>query len=242
MPTHVLLGGDVGIVRRLHVQGGEEGLRPPVAARFPAFPDVVDQQVRQFVGFITGEPVVECVFAFAAMDPAIPLAVVVLVPGPDVEAAAPLWRNDVECGAAVALVPAVDVPLAEVGGVIAGLLEGCGDRRLALRQRILVPRDAVLRPAPRQHGAAKRTAQRKPGDGVLEVHPQRRQVVDIRRRDVRIAVAAQGLCAVLVADEPDDVGLLVLGRRLLHALGRSRESGRGGRGLQEAASRHRGVV
>ncbi len=107
--------------------------------------------------------------ALAAVNPAVPLAVVVLVSDPGVEAAAALGRDDVHRCTAFAFVEPVDVPLAEVSGVIAGLLEGLGDGGLALRQRVFVARDAVVRPAAGEHGATEGAAEGEARDGVLEV-------------------------------------------------------------------------
>jgi hypothetical protein len=105
-------------VGRLHAEYGEERLG---GAGFPfrgAIPDVAGQQIGELVGLVTGQPVMEGVGSGAAVDPAIPLAIVVFVAGPVLETAAPRRIGDEESRAAIAFVKASQMPFAEVRGAI----------------------------------------------------------------------------------------------------------------------------
>ncbi len=79
---------DVGIVRGLDAEGGEEGFGFAGFFLFAAVLNVVDQQIGEGVGLEAGKAVMKRVLAAAAMHPAVPLAVVVLVSGPFLKAAA----------------------------------------------------------------------------------------------------------------------------------------------------------
>jgi hypothetical protein len=144
---HELGGRHVGVVRRLDAECGEERFSIAVLLRLSAVLEVADQEIGELVRFIAGEPVVERILSCAAVDPAIPLAVVVLVTGPGLEAAAAGRVGDEEGGAAVALVPAAEMPFAEVGGMVDILVEDVGDGLLSGGKRVLVAGDAVVRVA-----------------------------------------------------------------------------------------------
>jgi hypothetical protein len=85
--------------------------------------EVVDEQVRQAVGLVAGQAVLESSLALTAVDPAVPLAVVVLVADPAGKAPAPLGRDDMHAGATLTLFKAIQVPLAEVSSLVAGWLK-----------------------------------------------------------------------------------------------------------------------
>ncbi len=85
---------------------------------------------------------------FAAVNPAIPLAVVVFVTDPGFESAAPFWRPDVYRAAIVALVVTVEVPFAEVGGVEAVVVEDVGEGGHAGGHLVFVTGHALVWIAP----------------------------------------------------------------------------------------------
>src|ERR1017187_4973149 len=93
-------------MRRLNAQYGEERLGGTAFPFGGAFLDVAGQQVGQFVGLVTGQAVMEGVGSCASVDPAIPLAVVVLVAGPGFETTAPRGVGDEESRAPAAFVKA----------------------------------------------------------------------------------------------------------------------------------------
>src|SRR5258708_7023062 len=163
----------------------------------------------------------ERVRAAAAMHPAIPLAVVVLVTAPRLESAAARGIGDEEGGAAIPLVEATEVPFAEIRGVVSVRIEDIGDGLLAFRQRVLVTGHAMVRVAAGEHGAAERAAQGKPGKVVRERHAINARAVEVRRARVGIAVGCERLRAKLVAENPDDVGARIargLGRMMARRL------------------------
>ena len=239
-------GGDVGAVRRLHRQYGEEGpvvgpgrgggeaaagtraavhaagggaraaaggarvagrgaRAPPGAVRAASCgTDVAaqmgDQQVAEGVGLVAGQP--HGRLAVGAVHVALVLVVVVLVAHPVAEPAAPLRRHVM--GGVVA---AVQVPLADVGGVVAGGLERMrdgGDVRGQGGGR--AGGSGLMRVAAGQQRAAKRGAPRRAGDRGVEAHPLARKIVDVGREYVRVAAVAGGVRAVLVAEHPQHVG------------------------------------
>ncbi len=206
VPRHPFGGRDVGVVRRLHREDREEGLPPARGALPPALAQVGDGEVGQRVGLVAGQAIVERPLPRATVDPRIPLAVVVLVAGPRVEVATPLRRHDVHGAPPVTLVPAVEVPLAEVGGLVAGPFEDGGDGRLAGRQGIFVARHALMRVAAGQQRAAVGGAEGRAGDRGGADQPLGRQPVEVRRVQVRVAHVPLGLRPVLVAEDPEDIG------------------------------------
>ena len=220
-------GRHVGSVRRLHRKYGKEG---PVVGPFrsrreraggtrAARPDraadgrgratrraadvaaqVLDQQVAEGVGLVAGQP--QRRLAVGAVHVALVLVVVVLVAHPVAEPAAPLRRHVV--GGVVA---AVQVPFADVGGVIAGGFERVRDGGDLRGQRGgRSGGSGLMRVAAGQQRAAKRGAPRRAGDGGVEAHPLAPQVVDVGREYVRVAAVAGGVRAVLVAEHPQHVG------------------------------------
>ena len=138
-----------------------------------------------------------------------------VVAHPVVEAAAALGGHVV-----IAVVGAVEVPLADVGGVVAGGIEGVGHRGQLWGQRTPVRHYAALVGiASGQQGAAKRRAPRCPGHGAVEAHALARQVVDVGREHVAVAAVTGGVDAVLVAEDPHHVGPArgMQGKPLTHA-------------------------
>jgi len=116
---------NVGIVRRLHAHHGEERLR-----RAPLL-EIADEQVGELVGLVAGEPIVKRLGARAAVDPAVPLAVVVFIAGPRLKSTAPRRVGDKERGAAIALMESAEVPFAEISRVVAVGVEHVGNGLLA---------------------------------------------------------------------------------------------------------------
>ena len=108
---------------RLHREHGEERPVVGVVAVAPRAADVgaqvVDQQVAPGIGLVAGQP--HRRLAVGTERVALVLVVGGVVAHPVVEAAAAFRRHVV-----VAVVGAVQVPLADVGGVVAGGAEGVG--------------------------------------------------------------------------------------------------------------------
>src|SRR5690606_18140583 len=104
-----------------------------------------DQQAGEFVGFVSGQTVLECVFAFTTVHPAIPLAVVVFVPNPGIETTALFGIGNMRPGAAITLVPSGQMPFSEVARVVSRFFERLGQSGLPVGKRILMPRHALVR-------------------------------------------------------------------------------------------------
>ena len=115
----------VGIVRRDDRQCGKEGL-----FLLRALLQMRNEEIGQRVSFVAGQTVLEGIVARAAMDPAIELWRIVFITHPLPELAAALRRDDVQAGAAIALLEAVHMPLAVPGRVIARFIETGGDGRV----------------------------------------------------------------------------------------------------------------
>ena len=94
---------------------------------------VLDKEVGQLIRLVAGQAVMERVLADAAVDPRVPLAVVILVPGPGLEPAALVGVRNEHGATAVRFLPAEQVPFAEPGGLIPVLGESVRDRLLAVR-------------------------------------------------------------------------------------------------------------
>jgi hypothetical protein len=161
------------------------------------------------------------------------LGVVVLISAEGLEPAAFGFRDDEVRGAAVSLVVAAKVPFAEPGGAVAMVVEDVGDGLLAVRNRVFVSRDAAMRIDAGDQRAPEGTAERKPGDGVREQNAVDGKGVDVRRAGVGVVVAAQCLGAVLVAEQPQDVGPLPGGGR-----GLLRQGGGRKRAVEKFAAAH----
>src|SRR5690606_30185637 len=101
--------------------------------RFGAVFDVFDQQVGEFVGFVSGQSILKGVLAFTTMHPAIPLAVVVLVANPVVEATSFLRIGHKGASAPGAFLESRQMPFTDIGSVIPGILERSCDGRLPIR-------------------------------------------------------------------------------------------------------------
>ena len=202
-----------GAVRRLHREDGEEWLvggagvgRGQRAARFGPAPaaahvaaQMVDEQVAQGVGLVAGQPLRR--LAVAAVHVAVVLVVVVLVAHPVAKAAAPLRGHVVR-----AVVAAVQVPLADVRGVVAGGGERVRRGGELRRQRRRGADGAgLMRVAAGKQGGAKRRAPRRAGHRAVEAHTLPRQIVDVGREHVVVAAVAGGVGAVLVAEDPQHV-------------------------------------
>ena len=130
------------------------------------------------------------------------VVVAALVGGPEVEALPARSRRD-EAGIALA---AVEVPLADEAGLVALRLEELGQRRLRLAQPQVVGDHAVLvRVLPVSRMARAGTADGRVGEGLAEEDAFGRQPVDVRRLDIGVAHAAEGLAAQLVGNDEQDV-------------------------------------
>ena len=111
-----------------------------------------------------------------------------------------------------------EVPLADDGGVVAGLLERLGQQPLVGRQAVGVAlrndrrlQAVAQRIAPGHQGGARRRAHRL-GVELLELRALGGELVEVRRLDVR-AVEADVLPAEIVGDDVEDVGSAVGGAR-----------------------------
>ena len=205
MPGREFFRGDVRIVRRLDGKRGKKRTGPSL--RLPFVFQELDEQFGQRIGFKTGKTVALdfAVRAVVPMHPAIILAVVVFVTDPGVKAAAPLARNEMEGGAPRGLLEAVEMPLAKPGRLMVVLLEGMGDGGAGIGKAMFVARDAFVRIATREQRSAGGTAERITHQCVREVHSRTGEVVDVWGGKVGIAVEAESLTAVLIAENPDDV-------------------------------------
>src|ERR1700754_4137143 len=101
----------------------------------------------------------EGILATAAVNPRIPLAVIVLVTGPVPEASAAIGIGDKESGSSVEFMPPAEMPRTDVGRIITVVVEDVGNGLLSLRQRVLVSRHAVMRVSASQERSPERTAQ-----------------------------------------------------------------------------------
>ena len=143
------------IVRRLHRTHRKKRLGVPRllcrSLRRHLLPNILDQQIRQRIRLIPRQPVMKRVLPLATMHPAVVLRIVVLVPHPLIEPA-PLLRigNEVR-RPALALMKPAQMPLPEIRRAVPGLFQRLRNRRLTLRQRILMPHHAMVRIPPRQH-------------------------------------------------------------------------------------------
>ena len=98
------------------------------------------------------------------------------------------------------------VPLADVGGAVAGAAERVR-RRVATRgQEVAVPRHPGGGGVPRRHQRGpKRGADRVLADGGGAAHPLLGQAVEVGGDGVGVAAAAERLVAQLIGEDPQDV-------------------------------------
>ena len=192
-------GRHVGPVRRLHREHGEEGLilLSPAAN---VIPQVLDQHVAEGIGHVAAQP--PRPLAAGAVDVVLVLVVGGLVADPVAKAAAPLRRDVV-----VGVVGAVQMPLSDIGGVVAGDVERGGHGGRGGRQPDAVGHHAgLVRVAATEQRAAERRAPRRAGHRAVEAHALAPEVVEVGRGDVGIAPLAGGLGTMLVAKDPQHVG------------------------------------
>lgn len=130
---------------RLHGQDGKEGALISFLLLPALLVQVVNKQMGQLVGFIAGKPVMERLVALTAMYPAIPWTVVVFVSDPIFEAASPLHGNDMVRSAAVFLLEAVQMPFADISGIVTLFIKHVRDGRLIRRQLGFVHWYAAMR-------------------------------------------------------------------------------------------------
>jgi hypothetical protein len=122
------------------------------------------------------------------------------------EPAALLRVSDEEGRPAVAFLVSAQVPLAEVAGPIPGVVEDTSDGLGVFGKWVFVAGDTVVRVTPRDQTASERAAERESGNGSWEVQSLTGQEIQIRRVQVRVAVAGKHVSAVLVTKDPDCVG------------------------------------
>ncbi len=146
--------------------------------------------------------------ALPTVNPGIPLAIVVIIAHPGIEAAAPVGVSDKHRGPTIALLKAAQMPLAKVSGIKIVVIEDIRHGRHTLRQRVLVAGHALVRIPAGQQRPAEGTAQGKARDGPLVVLPLGRQPIQMGCVEIGVTVAAQGLCPVLITENPN--GILVL--------------------------------
>jgi hypothetical protein len=144
------------------------------------------------------------------VNPTVVLVVIVLVPNPRLKSSTPLGRNNVERPSAGALVKAVEMPLAEVGGVVSVVVEHVGYCLLFGVEPILVAGNRAVGIQSREHRSTEGTAQGKSTYRAVEVGAfGLGQYVDVRGIYIGVTIAAQRLCAMLIAEDPYDVWSVV---------------------------------
>ena len=106
-----------------------------------------------------------------------------------------------------------EVPLADIGRLVAAIAEVMGQRLLVARQRGAVAVAPGLgRIEAGLESRAGRAADWLAGEGVLDEHARLRHAVEIRRQPRGVPVHADRIPALLVGEEDDDVGLSGHGR------------------------------
>lgn len=174
----------------------------PLLPKTPSLLDKFSQYVGQTVGLVSLETFLKSVLTLSPVNPAVPLAVVVLEPDPLVKAPAAVGRHNMHRGPAPAFLEPVQMPFAEIGCVVSVVLECVGDRLRTLWHRVLMTWHAVVRISAGQQRSSRGTAKRKPGQRVLEVQALSGQTIHVRRVDVWVPVTAQSLCPVLISEDP----------------------------------------
>lgn len=195
------LGWIVGLVRWLDGEDVEKGL---VASSVVA--QSLDKEVGEGVGFIAGHLAMKGGVTFAAVNPTVVLGEVVLVGAPVTESPASLGWDDVAVDRGVAFVQSVKVPFAEVGGVVAVIVEGRGDGGQGRVEGALVSGDGVVWIASADEGTAEGAAEGRAGDCLLKENTFAGELIEMRGANVGVATKAEGLGAMLIAKDPDEVG------------------------------------
>ncbi len=185
----VLVGSDVRVVRRSPGQEQAERVLSVLAHE-------VDRQACVPVGFVTRQSqAFGCIHAHEAVE-----VVVRTVPhSPVIEPLAAVLRNE-------RLAVPLQVPFADVAGLVALLLQHLRDGDLTVRQRDVV-RDHAVRlavAAGEQHRPVRR-AQRIAAVRVGEERALAGHAIHIGRLDLRIAHAAHRLGTHLIRESDDDV-------------------------------------
>ena len=132
-----------------------------------------------------------------------------------------------------------EVPLADDGRRVAGLLQGLRQRALLQRQAVLRPRPdhADLQPVPHRIAARHQGGPRRGADRLhvelLEPRARRRELVEVRRLDLLAAVEADVGIAQVVGQDEDDVRFALLRTGRIEK-GRCDEQG------QDEAAHHHG--
>ena len=78
-----------------------------------------------------------------------------------------------------------------------------------------MPGHAFVRIPAGEQRSAKWTAERKTGDRARAVQTNSCHVIQVRGMQVRVAIAAEGLAPMLVAKDPDGIGLFGIAQGLL---------------------------
>ena len=126
------------------------------------------------------------------------------------------------------------MPFADEAGLIAVGLEQLGQRRFGLTQAQVIGDHAVLvRILAGEKDRAGRTADRRIGERLAEEDAVGGEAIEVRRADVGIAHAAEGLGAELVRDDDEHIGTA---RRLGGA--RAGQQSEGEQRQREAVYRH----
>ena len=202
---HIFRRCDVFGVRRHDAEHGQE--RPLRRTRL----QVIDEQIGQCVGLVSGELTQRGLGTVlpVPMHVAVEVGAVVLVPDPGAEAAPPLLRHAVQVRAlrhVIGLPKTIQMPLAEVRGVVARCAHDPGDRGQRRIQPLGGLNAALVAVEPGVQGSSERRAPRavrhRPGKGdAIGGQP-----VQVRRDGIRVAHVPLGLTAVQVSVDPDDVG------------------------------------
>tara|TARA_R110002111_G_scaffold57239_3_gene96994 strand:- start:148 stop:549 length:402 start_codon:yes stop_codon:yes gene_type:complete len=107
----------------------------------------------------------------------------------------------------LAFIESVKVPFAEIGGVITLIIERIGDRWHFRRQWVLVTSDSVVWVASADQRTAKGAAKRRTGHSLFENDTFLSEAIDVGRAHIGITAKAEGLTAMLITKDPDEVRL-----------------------------------
>ena len=211
--------GLVGIVRRAHLDGQEEG------------PAVGFGSVEEFEGEVGPAFGLELLHGDGGWVIAevlgVEVGVAALVGGPEFETLTAGAGGD-EAGEAFT---SVEVPFADETGAVTGFGEEFRDGDLGFAEAEVVGGHAVLAGvfAGEEDGSG-RAADGGVGDGVLQQDSLAGETVEVRCNGIFVAHTAERLGAQLVGEEEDDIGARGLGSR--------EESSRGGGGKEFSAIHH----
>ena len=130
---------------------------------FPVSIQILKQKVRKGVGLIALQLLHHLALPHVPVYIGIPGTVVILISQPLFKTASPLFRDEMECRPALALVESIQMPFSQIKSLVTMFPEYTGNRRQLRIQRIFMARHTVVWIAACQHGTSKRAAQRHAG-------------------------------------------------------------------------------